>query len=36
MNKYISVLGQILQLFPEVEFCEAVRKTGAKKGAKGF
>ncbi|HPA70567.1 MAG TPA: IS4 family transposase [Bacteroidales bacterium] len=36
MNKYISVTGQILGLFPKAEFYEAVRKTGSEKGAKGF
>lgn len=36
MNKYISVMGQILGLFPKAEFYEAVRKTGAEKGTKGF
>jgi hypothetical protein len=36
MNKYISVMGQILGLFPKGEFYEAVKKTGAEKGAKGF
>jgi hypothetical protein len=36
MNKYISVMGQILGLFPKSEFYEAVKKTGAEKGAKGF
>lgn len=36
MNKYSSIFGQILQIFPKTEFYRAVMKTGAEKFAKGF
>lgn len=36
MNKYISIMGQILNLFSRGEFCEVVKKTGVEKCAKGF
>lgn len=36
MNKFSSVFGQILQIFPRVEFYAAVAETGAQRGAKGF
>lgn len=36
MNKFNSIFGQILALFPRVEFERLVRQTGAEKGAKGF
>jgi len=35
-NKYSSLFGQILQIFPKSKFYEAVEKTGADKHAKGF
>lgn len=36
MNKYSSIFGQILQIFPKTEFYRAVMRTGAEKFAKGF
>lgn len=36
MNKFSSIFGQILQIFPRVDFYKAVMETGAQKGAKGF
>ncbi len=36
MNKFSSMFGQILQIFSKTEFYEAVKTTGAQKGAKGF
>ena len=36
MNKFSSIFGQILKLFPRTEFEWAVRDTGAERGAKGF
>ena len=36
MNRFSSIFGQILHLFPKREFFEAVEATRAEKGAKGF
>ena len=36
MNRFSSIFGQILHLFPRREFFEAVEATRAEKGAKGF
>jgi hypothetical protein len=36
MNKFSSILGQILHLFSRRKFFEAVHSTRAEKGAKGF
>jgi hypothetical protein len=36
MNRFSSIFGQILHLFPKREFFEAVHATRAEKGAKGF
>lgn len=36
MNKFNSIFGQILQLFPKSDFHKAVLDTGAERGAKGF
>lgn len=36
MNKFSSVFGQLLQLFPQGEFCKAVYETKSERGAKGF
>lgn len=36
MNRFSSIFGQILNLFPKREFFEAVHATRAEKGAKGF
>jgi len=36
MNKFSSIFGQILQLFPKGEFYKAVYETESEKGAKGF
>jgi len=36
MNKFSSIFGQILKLFPRAEFEGAVRETGAERSAKGF
>lgn len=36
MNKFSSIFGQILQIFPKVEFYKAVLETGSERGAKGF
>lgn len=36
MNKFSSVFGQILQIFPQSEFCKAISETRSEKGAKGF
>ena len=36
MNRFISIFGQILHLFPRREFFEAVEATRAERGAKGF
>ena len=36
MNKFSSVFGQILALFPRLEFEQEVRETGAEYRAKGF
>ena len=36
MNRFSSIFGQILHLFPRREFFEAVAATQAEKGAKGF
>jgi hypothetical protein len=36
MNRFSSIFGQILHLFPKREFFEAVHATQAEKGAKGF
>lgn len=36
MNKYSSVFGQILSLFPRAEFEASVRKTRVEKHSKGF
>lgn len=36
MKRFCSILNQLLQVFPRTEFQEAVKETGAEKGAKGF
>lgn len=36
MNRFSSIFGQILHLFPRREFFEAVEETRADRGAKGF
>ena len=36
MNRFSSIFGQILHLFPRREFFEAVHETRADRGAKGF
>jgi len=36
VNRFSSIFGQILHLFPKREFFEAVHATRAEKGAKGF
>ena len=36
MNRFSSIFGQILHLFPRREFFEAVEQTRADRGAKGF
>jgi DDE family transposase/uncharacterized protein DUF4372 len=36
MNKFNSIFGQILQIFPHQDFVRAVRETRADKGVKGF
>ncbi len=36
MNRFSSIFGQILHLFPRGEFFEAVEATRADRGAKGF
>lgn len=36
MNKFNSIFGQILQIFPHQDFVRAVRETRAEKGVKGF
>ena len=36
MNRFSSIFGQILHLFPRREFLEAVEATRADRGAKGF
>ena len=36
MNRFSSIFGQILHLFPRREFFEAVEATRADRGAKGF
>ncbi len=36
MNKYNSIFGQILKLFPRVQFEAFVVETGASRNAKGF
>ena len=36
MNKFNSIFGQILQIFPKVEFNSAVMETKAERKAKGF
>lgn len=36
MNRFSSIFGQILHLFPRREFFEAVEATQAERGAKGF
>ena len=36
MNRFSSVFGQILALFPRLEFEQDVRETGAEYRAKGF
>lgn len=36
MNKFISIFGQILQLFPRGEFYRYVEETGSERGGKGF
>jgi hypothetical protein len=36
MNKFNSIFGQILQLFPRTQFKIFVKETGAAKATKGF
>lgn len=36
MNKFSSIFGQILQIFPKMEFYKAVSETGSERGSKGF
>ncbi|OPY00026.1 MAG: Transposase DDE domain protein [Syntrophorhabdus sp. PtaB.Bin006] len=36
MNKFNSIFGQILQIFPKTEFNNAVMETNAERKAKGF
>ena len=36
MNKFNSIFGQILQIFPHQDFIRAVRETRAEKGVKRF
>jgi len=36
MNKFNSIFGQILQIFPHQDFVRAIRETRAEKGVKGF
>ena len=36
MTRFSSIFAQLLQLFPRVEFEQAVKKHKADKGAKGF
>ncbi len=36
MNKFNSIFGQILDIFPQQDFVRAVRETRAERGVKGF
>ena len=36
MNKFNNIFGQILDLFPKLEFLELVRETQLARGTKGF
>ena len=36
MKRFCSIFSQLLQLFPRLEFEQAVKKHGAERGAKGF
>ena len=36
MNKFNNIFGQILNLFPKLEFIELVRETQSARGTKGF
>jgi hypothetical protein len=36
MNKSYSIFGQLLQLFPQVEFQQAQKETEAHRHARGF
>ena len=36
MTRFSSIFSQLLQLFPRLEFEQAVKKHKADKGAKGF
>jgi hypothetical protein len=36
MNKFNNIFGQILDLFPKLEFLELVRETQSARGTKGF
>lgn len=36
MNKFNNIFGQILDLFPKVEFLEVVLETQSTRGNKGF
>jgi hypothetical protein len=36
MNQFSSIFGQLLQVFPKIEFYSAVKETQSEKGAKGF
>ena len=36
MNKFCSIFSQLLQLFPRIEFQQAVRETRAERHARGF
>ncbi len=36
MNKFCSIFSQLLQMFPKSEFFQAVKRTGAERGTKGF
>lgn len=36
MNRVCSIFSQLLQLFPRLEFQEAVQETNAERNARGF
>ena len=36
MKRFCSIFSQLLQLFPRLEFEQAVKKHQAERGAKGF
>jgi hypothetical protein len=36
MNNFCSIFSQLLQLFPRIEFVNAVKETKAERHTKGF